>query len=54
MNSPQRMPRKVGMTASPIGRFGNIGKQDAKYLVVLTEGGVAPVERRMPHTIAGG
>jgi hypothetical protein len=22
----------------------------AKYLVILTEGGVTPVEQRMPHT----
>jgi uncharacterized protein (DUF1330 family) len=29
-------------------------KTGAKYLVVLTEGGVAPVERRMPHTILAG
>jgi uncharacterized protein (DUF1330 family) len=26
-------------------------RKGAKYLVILTEGGVAPVERRMPHTI---
>jgi uncharacterized protein (DUF1330 family) len=29
-------------------------KKGAKYLVVLTEGGVAPVERRMLHTIVAG
>src|SRR4029077_4499175 len=25
-------------------------KKGAKYLVILTEGGVPPVEQRMPHT----
>ena len=25
-------------------------KKGAKYLVILTEGGVRPVEQRMPHT----
>jgi uncharacterized protein (DUF1330 family) len=29
-------------------------KLSAKYLVILAEGGVAPVERRMPHTITAG
>ena len=38
------------MTAWPIGRSGNIGKKGAKYLVILTEGGVPPVEQRMSHT----
>ena len=29
-------------------------KKGAKYLVILTEGGVSPVERRMPHTRVAG
>ena len=29
-------------------------KQGAKYLVILTEGGVPPPEQRMPHTRAAG
>ena len=29
-------------------------KKCAKYLVILTEGGVPPVEQRMPHTRVAG
>ena len=29
-------------------------KKGAKYLVILTEGGVPPVEQRMPHTRVAG
>jgi uncharacterized protein (DUF1330 family) len=29
-------------------------KEGAKYLVILTEGGVSPVEQRMPHTRVAG
>jgi uncharacterized protein (DUF1330 family) len=29
-------------------------KKGAKYLVILTDGGVPPVEQRMPHTRAAG
>jgi hypothetical protein len=29
-------------------------KKAAKYLVILTEGGVPPVEQRMPHTRVAG
>jgi hypothetical protein len=46
----QRMPREVGMTAWPISRSGSIGEWGAKYLVILTEGGMLPAEQRMPHT----
>jgi uncharacterized protein (DUF1330 family) len=29
-------------------------KQGARYLVILTEGGVPPVKQRMPHTRVSG
>jgi hypothetical protein len=40
------------MTAWPIGRCSNT--MGATYLVVLAEGGVPPVEQRMPDTRVAG
>ena len=54
MSSPQGMPRDVGMTARPTGAVRQHRKKGAKYLVILTEGGVPPVEQRMPRTRVAG
>jgi uncharacterized protein (DUF1330 family) len=51
---PSRDAARIWYDSAAYGEVRQHRKKGAKYLLILTEGGVSPVEQRMPHTRVAG